>query len=530
MSKGARNTDTVKTLKHVMKVLRNAGLIQEDFMLNKEEMVYPQMGVDIEYITDNSRQVRGNTLFFCKGRSFKIEYLADAITRGAICYISERPYKDELREKGLECLEILIKDVRKAMSIVADDFYEKPWESLVMVGITGTKGKSTTAYFLKSIFDKAYGNMSNGLISSIANFDGNVLEESHLTTPEPIELIELIGRCRDNGCRTCTMEVSSQGLKYGRTRGVIYDYGVFLNISEDHISESEHKDFEDYFFSKLKIFSQSKCAILSIDSDLYDMIGKSANTCSKMITVSKENKDASYYASHIQDCMDGLNFKLHYGDKTEDIHLGLSGAFNVENALVSIAIARDLGISLEDIKDGLSNIKVPGRMEMYRLAENRIIGIVDYAHNKLSFEKLLSGVENTYKGYKKCLVFGCPGGKAINRRVDLPKVAARYVDKVVITDEDPNLEDHEKIAKEVSDEFLKLMKEGACSKDLEIVIKLDREKALEDAISSSKESGEPWIIMATGKGDEENQKVGGKYVYYKSDSRIFREHEDGQSK
>ena len=218
---------------------------------------------EVSLVSCDSRQVVPGTLFICKGAHFKVEFLQSAKEQGAFAYLSEKRYD----QVDLPC--ILVSDVRLAMALLADFYYNHPSAKLGVVGITGTKGKSSTAYYLKYIFDEylaAKGQPASGVISSIETYDGVEKFESHLTTPEPLDLERHFANGVATGMRYLTMEVSSQALKYKRVRGLKFDVGIFLNISEDHISPCEHENFEDYFTSKLSLFKQTKVACVNLDS------------------------------------------------------------------------------------------------------------------------------------------------------------------------------------------------------------------------------------------------------------------------
>ena len=230
---------TDKNLNDFLTMLKEKGLV-EDFDIS--DVCDRQVG----YISYNSMDVRENTLFICKGMNFKNEYLEDAIKKGAFCYIAEKEIK-----KGFP--HIIVSDMRRTLSEVGGLYYDRIWnDTLTMVGITGTKGKSTTATFVKSIMDDyciSNGEKEIGFISGIYNYDGERKEKSKkMTTPETLQLHKLLDSCSRNGCHYLVMETSSQALKYGRTDALKYKVGCFLNISEDHISDREHPDIEDYLY------------------------------------------------------------------------------------------------------------------------------------------------------------------------------------------------------------------------------------------------------------------------------------------
>lgn len=449
----------------------------------------------IEKITFDSREVSEDTLFFCKGASFLPEFLDSAVSKGAKAYISEEKYDQNVPY-------IIVSDIRKAMAISANLFYEKAWEKLGLVGVTGTKGKSTTVYYIKTIFD-TYAEDNNlketAVISGIDTYDGVIFKEAHLTTPESFELHEHFRNAVDSDIKYLTMEVSSQGLAYDRTYGITFDVGCFLNIAKDHISPIEHSNFDEYLEAKLELFKISKTVCVNLDSDHIDKvlsaIPKNVNT----VTFSTQNDKADLYAKNIRK-IDG---KLTFNVENETYMLAMPGLFNIENALCAIGAARSLNIPEKYIKEGLKKATAKGRMEMFQGEKKKTIVIVDYAHNQLSFEKLFSSMHEEYPEHKIFAIYGCPGKKALDRRRELAEIASKYSEKVYITEEDHGEEDLNKINLEIA---------ANVTCDYEIIE--DREEAVKKAIH---EADDKTIILLTGKGRETRQKRGKEYIETKSD-------------
>lgn len=448
-------------------------------------------------ITYNSKEVESDTLFFCKGATFKKEYLDMAIQHGATAYVSEIDYHVSIPLIQVDHIAI-------AMAKLAKEFYQDPSSAFTLIGITGTKGKSTTTYYLKQILETAQHHC--GILSSIDTYDGITQQESRLTTPEALVLYQHFYNAKQSHLDSFVMEVSSQGLKYHRVDGVEFDYGIFLNIGEDHISPIEHPHFEDYFHSKLKIFNQSKIAVVNLDSKHSDQILAAAQACHKVITFSQHRSEADYTFEIISTSIDGTTFKLN----DELFMLGMSGLFNVENACAAIIVALDLGIDVSIIKQALKEIKVPGRMEVFHSQDQQLTVIVDYAHNTLSFEKLFESSRQEYPDSKMIIIFGCPGNKAINRRKDLGEVSNRFADEVILTMEDPATEDPTQICDDI--------KQYIPDVDTQIII--DRKEALKAAIDSVKGKT---LILFTGKGAETREKIGNDYVPRQSDTSMTAE-------
>lgn len=474
----------------------------KDFIeLFKENSILTSTSCDesapVGFVSYNSQDLKEDTLFFCKGAHFKEQFLLDALEKGATAYVSEKKYNTDA-----PC--ILVSDIRKSMYLSANFFYQNAWDKLKLVGITGTKGKSTTAYFIKYIEDEYLSAMGKGpsaIVSSIDTYDGVINIESHLTTPEPFDLHKHFDNALKSDIEHFTMEVSSQALKYGRTDGVNFTVGCYLNIGIDHISAIEHPDFEDYFQSKMKIFTQCKTAVVNLDTDRSDDVLKAAQNAPEVITFSTENENADVYGYNIRKDGSDTVFTVKTKDFNRDFTLTIPGLFNVSNALCAIAVAIKLNIPEKYIYTGLLKARSSGRMEVYENADKRITAIVDYAHNRMSFENLFKSVRQEYPGRKVAIVFGCPGNKALIRRKDLGEMAGMYADMTYITEEDPGEEPLQKISLEVAS-FVE-------SQNGKYKIIDDRGEAIRTAIN---EMGDNSVILITGKGNETRQKRGIEYI------------------
>ena len=458
------------------------------------------LGRVVELVSCNSRETVPGTLFLCKGAHFKADYLADARRRGAFAYVSEVPYP----ETDLPC--ILVKDMRRVMAPLAAKYYNDPARHLKIIGLTGTKGKSSTAYYLKYILDEylAPQGRSCGVISSIDTWDGMEKFESHLTTPEPLELQRHFAHALSSGMEYVVMEVSSQALKYHRTLGVQFAAAAFLNIGSDHISPIEHPDFDDYFHSKLKIFSQAALSCVNLDCDHgAETLSAARAACGRVLTFSRRDPAAAVYGHDAHKFGDDILFEVSAGALSGQYRLTMPGLFNVENALAAITVCLGLGIPAEYVRAGLAKARVPGRMEVYSNALGDVTAIVDYAHNRMSFETLFRSARQEYPGRRIVAVFGCPGKKAFDRRRDLGEVAGAYSDLVVLTEEDSGEEDTLSICREIASHV-------AC----ECRIEPNRGEAIRQAVLSCKT---PSLLLITGKGAETRQKRGLEYIDTPSD-------------
>lgn len=474
-------------LSDYFKLLEENGLIKE-YSFNSDPEI-----LNISY---NSKEVTKNTLFICKGAHFKEEYLKSAIGLGAVVYVAEEKHQ-------VDCDYILVNDLRKAIALLADMFYEKVWQKIKSTGITGTKGKSTTAYFIKYILDeylKDQNKNQSAILSSIDTYDGVETTEARLTTPEPIELNRHFKNAVDSKIDYLTMEVSSQALKYHRTLGITYDVGVFLNIGEDHISDIEHPDFEDYFSSKLKLFAQSKNAVVCLDSMYPERIVDAAKACEKTVTFSTTNPDADVHGYNITKKGNDTSFMVRMPGFEGEFTLTIPGLFNVQNALAAISVCYLYGIPQKYMYVGLMKARSSGRMEIYSNSDSKIIVIVDYAHNKMSFETLFDSVKKEFPERTISIVFGCPGKKALARRRDLGTISGKYASKVYITEEDFG----EEPLMDICEEIAGYVKAQNCP--YEIIP--DRGDAINKAISDC--TGKS-VILVTGKGNETRLKRGNVY-------------------
>lgn len=491
------------TLGEYALLLENVRMMKEFYSCGKDDAV-------VEYLTYDSKQVTEGTLFICKGAAFKAEYLDEAIEKGAIAYISEQKF-----DTKKDVPYFLVDDIRKAMPPLAEKFNNAPWKDLKIVGIGGTKGKSTSAYYMKAIVDdymEATGGKESAVISSIDIYDGVITKESHITTPEAVELQEHFRHAVESGITFAEMEVSSQALKYNRVDNMQFDVGVFLNISEDHISPIEHPDFDDYFASKLRIFQSAKYAVVNKDADFADKILEAAKASEKVLTFSTKDAGADVYGYDIQKDGHETVFTVRTAEFDEEFRLTMPGLFNVENALAVIAASILLGIPKEYMHSGLYRARSSGRMELYASNDKKLIAVVDYAHNKLSFEKLFSSTKDEYPDYNIVSIFGCPGKKAFIRRRDLGTVAGQYAKKVYLTAEDPGYEPVEDISKDIA-QYVE-------AQNCPYAMIEERGEAIKAAMD---EAEGKTILLITGKGNETRQKYGCEYLDCKSDVEYVKE-------
>ncbi len=458
--------------------------------------------IEIENIESDSRKVTKNGLFFAiKGFAVDgTDYINSAVENGAIAVVIEDEKDIKKIEKINDITVALVPDIRKAMAISACNFYDNPSKKLRLVGVTGTKGKTTTTFMVKEILEKQ--GYKVGLIGTIANYIGEVcLGDSSRTTPESIELQKLFARMVEEKCQVAVMEVSSQSLKLDRVYGCDFDIGVFTNFSEDHISEHEHPDMEDYFKSKCKLFDMCKTAFINVD-DLYGEKLKKIIPC-EFATYGIDNS-CNLLAKDITITNSYVDFKVKLTDRNERVKVDIPGRFTVYNALAAISIALKLGCSSENIKEALLEIKVPGRSELVPNKKGLTI-MIDYAHSPESLENILSAVKSYTRG-KVISVFGCGGDRDTSKRATMGEISGRIADYTIITSDNPRTEKPELIVEEIESGIKKT------NGKYEVVV--DRIEAIKTAINMA---GKTDIIVLAGKGHEPYQEING--VKYPFDER-----------
>ncbi|MDR1567079.1 MAG: UDP-N-acetylmuramoyl-L-alanyl-D-glutamate--L-lysine ligase [Streptococcaceae bacterium] len=437
----------------------------------------------------NSKDTKEETLFFAKGANFKRAFLEEAITQGLKFYISEVDYEVTIPA-------IITTDVKQAMSLVAQAFYDYPNRKLKLLALTGTKGKTTSAYFAYHILKQNPAHRVALLSTMNTTLDGKNFFKSKLTTPESLDLLSMMSAAVNLGATHLIMEVSSQAYKTKRVYGIAFDIGVFLNISPDHIGPIEHPTFEDYFYCKRQLIKNSRQMIVNAQMDYFSLIKEELPA------------NAIFYNDEINFIRNSTDFSFSVtGALAETYPIKLLGRFNQENALAAALATRLLGATNDEIKAGIAETTVPGRMEMLSQANGAKV-YVDYAHNKLSLEKLIQVVKTTHLG-KIVIVIGAPGNKGESRRADFGEVLSRLADEVILTADDPNFENPIAIAEEIK---------AAITTDLPIEIVANREQAIKKALRLTKSATDAVIIA--GKGADLYQIVNGKQEAYAGDYLI----------
>lgn len=446
---------------------------------------------EITGIAYDSREVVPGGLFVCiKGfRSDGHVYIDKAIEKGAAAIVVE-----DLPAAGVEAVVIQVKDSREALARISAAWFNYPASKMTLIGLTGTKGKTTTAHMIKGILEEA--GYKTGMIGTMGAYIGTEKFSTKNTTPESYELHSLFAQMQNASCKYVVMEVSSQGLKHKRTAGLIFDYGAFLNLSPDHISEGEHADFEEYLYCKSLLFAQTKQAVVNIDDAHYKEVTAQAES---PITVSVKGK-ADFYGSNIQNIWEpgllGVTFHMS-GRLNGDITLNMPGVFNVENALIAASITHAIGVDQNTMAAALKKVLVKGRTQLVTDASHPAAFLIDYAHNALSMESLLKMLKDYRPGRLICL-FGGGGNRPKQRRYDMGEIAAKYADFTVLTMDNPRFEDMDVINAHII--------EGLKVNDGKYKIIPDRGEAIRYLLDTC---GEGDIVALIGKGHEEYQDVQG---------------------
>ncbi len=495
--------------------------------------------VDIQVsdiIYDSRKDVSGSVFVCLKGYALDgHDYAKDAMARGAGAVVIQQDISAKkrkvLQDIALEknvCL-ISVTNTRKALGEMSRAFFGYPEKKLTLIGITGTKGKTTTAGILKNILDRA--DIPSGLIGTTGIFTGKHHFLSANTTPESYLIQKYLRMMADDGCRAAIMEVSSQALMCQRVCGMLFDYAIFTNVSPDHIGPGEHQSFEEYIYWKGQLFSQCHVGIFNgTDSNVIKAI-KNCNCCLESFGIlddkgcsalgeelplapgepTKKTMAANldWEARELKNILEprvGTQFIARKNGDEHKLFLSLPGSYNVENALPAVAAARHMDISWENIRKGLENVRVCGRCEVLGKCCGGCF-ILDYAHNGKSLETILKTLRQ-YNPRRLICIFGCGGNRSRLRRTDMARAAAMGADHLIITTDNPRYEAPLEIIRDIEKEiirltpyFPKLQKNGF----YEIIE--DRRAAICHAV---KIMGSGDIVLLAGKGHENYQEIAGK--------------------
>ena len=467
---------------------------------NSGERINPEV-VEIKDVVNDNRKISEGSLFICiKGANFDGHSCAKeaAEKKAAAIVVSQ----DVELPEGSDIAVVRVKDTRYAMAFISAAYFGNPASKLKTIGITGTKGKTTTTYLIRNMLENAGHKV--GLIGTIEVIIGDEHIHAENTTPESFALQEYMAKMVEAGCDSVVMEVSSQGLMLHRTQGFTFDIGIFTNIEPDHIGPNEHADFEDYMHCKSLLFKQCKVGILNGDDVHVDDILE-GHTCK--VQTYGFNEDCDLRAINLAYIHKPGELGVFFDtDGFLNMHAEIKtpGKFSVYNALCAIAVAHNLGCTPEEIAPALKEAKVKGRIEMVKVSDDFTL-MIDYAHNAMALKSLLTTLRDYHPNRLICL-FGCGGNRSKLRRFEMGEVSGRYADVTIITSDNPRFEEPEDIINDI---------ETGMKKTYGKYIKItDRKEAIAYAIDHG-EQGD--IIVLAGKGHEDYQEIKG--VKYHMDER-----------
>ena len=467
------------------------------------ECIQGKTDVEVSAVVYDSRKVVPGCLFICiQGAKFDGHaFAAGAVEKQAAVLLVSRPVAEVT---GKDVTVIRVEDTRYGMAFISAAWFGHPAERLRVIGITGTKGKTTTTYLVKSILENA--GIKTGLIGTIETIIGETHIHADNTTPESYILQQDFAGMVEAGMEAVVMEVSSQALKLHRTQGFVFDYGIFTNLEPDHIAPDEHADFEEYMACKGLLFRQCRVGIVNGDDVHVEKLVE-GHTCD--LETYGTGKNCMLRAENLELVRNpgelGVNFHVS-GLMEFDAHMPAPGRFSVYNALCAVAICRHFQVKVGDIRRALGDVHVKGRIEKVKIS-NKFTLLIDYAHNAMALESLLSTLKEYRPGRLVCL-FGCGGNRSRQRRYEMGEVSGRLADFTVITSDNPRFEEPEAIIEDI--------KEGIGKTRGEYVEICDRREAIGYVISHAQEGD---LIVLAGKGHEDYQEIRGQK--YPMDERVI---------
>jgi UDP-N-acetylmuramoyl-L-alanyl-D-glutamate--2,6-diaminopimelate ligase len=434
---------------------------------------------------DNRRVVPGSVFFCVRGFTRDgHEFATDAVARGAVALVVDHPL-----ELGVP--EIVVDDVRAAMAPAAARLHGDPTATLRTIGVTGTNGKTTTAYLVRALLEAA--DEPTGLLGTVTSIVGGVEHEVARTTPEAIDLQAAFAAMRDGGDTHCVLEVSSHALALGRADAIHWAAAIFTNLTQDHLDF--HASMEDYFLAKRRLFDAGRpaVAVVNVDDPYGARLARSLRGgASRVVTIGIDAPDADLRATAVRGDFGGSTFVA----GGLELHAPLPGRFNVLNVLCAVAVARALGVADETIVAALPAAgRVPGRFEPVDEGQGFAV-LVDYAHTPDSLENVLAAARALARGRVHC-VFGCGGDRDRAKRPLMGEIAVRLADRVVVTSDNPRSEDPEAIVAEILS--------GIADRGTTEAI-VDRRAAIEHAVALAAESD---VVVVAGKGHEQGQEIAG---------------------
>ena len=465
------------------------------------ELLQGNLEGEISELVYDTRKVSKDAMFVCiVGTAFDShEKAAEVAAAGAKVLIVSKEV-----EVPENVTVIKVADTRYALSLISAAYFDYPAKTLKVIGITGTKGKTTTTFMIKSILENA--GYKVGLIGTIETIIGEKHIPANNTTPESYIVQEYFAEMVKMGCDICVMEVSSQGLMMHRTAGIPFEIGIFTNLAPDHIGPNEHSSFEEYAACKGRLFKQCKVGIANVDDENFELVKKDP-TC-KLETIGFSEK-ADLRAGNVKligrPGYLGVTYDL-TGLLNFPVEIDIPGKFSVYNSLVAIAVCRHFNIQKENILEALKHAKAKGRIEQVKVSDDFML-LIDYAHNAMSLESLLSTLKEYHPERLVCL-FGCGGNRSKLRRYEMGEVSGKMADLTIVTSDNPRFEEPQDIIDDI--------KVGLAKTDGEYVEIADRKEAIKYAIANGRPGD---VIVLAGKGHEDYQEIKG--VKYPMDERVL---------
>lgn len=473
-----------------VKVKRIIGEIEDDF--------------EADAITYDSKKVSHGSVFFCfKGEnSDGHDYADDAVANGAAFLVCER-------KVDVKIPQVIVENSRKAFSICCANMYDNPAKKLKMIAITGTNGKTTTSFLIRSILECE--GKSVGLIGTQGAYIGKQYFETNLTTPDPQVLHGLLKTMVENKVEYVVMEVSAHSLALDKLEGITFDVGIFSNFTQDHLDY--FKNMDSYKKAKLKLFNDEmiKCAVLNFDDEVGLEIGQSL----KIPFVSYAlNSPSDIFAININKKSTASEYVINLCDNVFHVKSKLLGEFNIYNSLAAASAASMLGVTVKSIRRGVEKLdKVPGRFNSIKLS-NGATAVVDFAHTPDGIEKILTAIKQL--PFNRIItVFGCGGNRDKGKRPKMGQIAEKLSDFVVVTSDNPRFENPELILDDI---------ESGMASNKHICI-VDRKQAVRYAIDSSRRND---VIAICGKGAEEYQDINGVKSPYNDFDVVIEKNEEIQ--
>ena len=447
---------------------------------------------EVSGVAYDSRKVETGSLFICMCGALADghAYAGDAVAKGAAALVVQHPVE---APEGVAVIQV--EDTRYALAMISAAWFDYPARKLKTIGVTGTKGKTTTTYMIQSILEAAGHKV--GLIGTIQCMTGKRVFSSENTTPESYLVQEYFAEMVDNGCDCAVMEVSSQALMLHRVAGVTFDYGIFTNIEPDHIGPNEHASFEEYMDCKRQLLRQCRVGIVNRDDPHFERIIQ-GHTCSLETYGFSDQADLRAEEAHLvaKPGYLGIRYQVK-GLLDMPVEIDIPGKFSIYNSLAAIAICRRFGVTEENIRTALKQAKVKGRVEMVKVSDSFTL-LIDYAHNAMSLESLLTTLRE-YQPHRLVCLFGCGGNRSRSRRFEMGEISGKLADLTIITSDNPRDEDPQAIIDDI--------KTGIGKTDGKYVEIIDRKEAIAYAIHH----GEPGdIVILAGKGHEDYQSIKGK--------------------